>query len=112
MNKSLMSALVLLLTSVSASADDGFAPSQEFALTMENLGLRWTQDADQISDMWTSPNSGNAMRLFGTVNVGSRQHQVQVAWDQSGMTGPWDTFRSRDSVGDQVYVEYQYNFTH
>lgn len=85
--------------------------SSLFSARMANMGLRWTQDVDQFGDFWESANNNNGMRLYGTAFLGTtREHQVQIAWDQAGMTGPWDTFRSRDDIGDTIFVEYQYNF--
>ncbi|MAZ56875.1 hypothetical protein CL653_03720 [bacterium] len=100
----------MLMGPVSAQPSIGSSESL-LSIRLASLGLRWTQDMDRVGDFWGSLNNGNKMRIYGTVFLGPDvEHQVKIAWDQFGMTGPWDTFRSRDQIGDTIFVEYQYNF--
>ena len=103
-------ALMMLAAPVAAQPTVGSSESL-ISARLANIGLRWTQDVNQFNDFWESANNNNGMRLWGTAFIGpTTEHQVKIAWDQAGMTGPWDTFRSRDDIGDTIFVEYQYNF--
>jgi hypothetical protein len=81
-----------------------------FGIKMKNMGFRWTQDTDNMNDFWNSQQDQNGLRLFGTAYVGSKSHQVQIAYEQDSMSAPWDVFQGRSSIDEQVFVEYQYNF--
>jgi hypothetical protein len=100
--KRLLLLLPLLLLAVPSQA------SESFALKMKDAGIRWTHDADNVGNFMSTPT--NQMRLYTTAYVGSKSHEVRVAWDQTNLSSPWDTFRARDAVGETVFMQYQYNF--
>lgn len=81
-----------------------------FGIKMKNAGFRWNQDMDQIGNFWGGGNNNNYLRVFSTAYVGSKSHQVQVAYQQNDLSAPWDVFQGRNSIGDAAFVEYQYNF--
>jgi hypothetical protein len=100
--KRLLLLLPLLLLAIPSQA------SESFALKMKDAGIRWTHDADNVGNFMSTPT--NQMRLYTTAYVGSKAHEVRVAWDQTNLAAPWDTFRARDAVSETVFMQYQYNF--
>lgn len=95
---------LLLLVSVVTPSQ----ASEAFILKMKDAGIRWTHDADNMGNFMSAPT--NQMRLYTTAYVGSESHELRVAWDQTNLAAPWDTFRSRNSVSETVFMQYQYNF--
>lgn len=82
-----------------------------FGIKMKNMGFRWTQDTDNMNDFWQSGSANqNGLRLFSTAYVGSKSHQIGLMYEQNGIGAAWDVFQGRDSIDEQVMVEYQYNF--
>lgn len=81
-----------------------------FMVKMKNMGMRWTQDTDNLGNFWGSTANQNGLRLFTTTYVGSESHQIGVMYEQNNIGAAWDIFNSRDQINEQVMVEYQYNF--
>jgi len=107
--KKVLVLLVTMFTLMSAplmAADH----TSSFGLKMKDAGIRWMQDMDQIGNFWGSENNANYVRVFGTAYVGSKSHEVRMAYQQNDLSAPWDVFQGRNQVGDTAFVEYVYNF--
>ena len=103
--------LIILTTMFALMSAPLMAESESsFGMKMKSEGFRWMQNADQLGDFWGSENNGNYARVFGTAYIGSESHQLTAAFQQNDLSGPWDVFQGRDSVGDRFLVEYQFNF--
>jgi hypothetical protein len=100
----LVTMFAFLSMSSVASADNAFS------LKMKDAGFRWTQDMDDFGNFWDGQQNQNGLRMFGTAFVGSKSHQVRVAYEQDAMSAPWDVFQGRSQLDEQVFIEYQYNF--
>lgn len=108
-------ALMAALTAPAMAADvapeaDYWAENSGFGIKMKDAGFRWTQDTDNLDNFWGSTANQNGLRLFTTAYVGSKSHEIGFMYEQNAIGAAWDVFNSRDSIDEQVMVEYRYNF--
>jgi hypothetical protein len=97
---SIVTVFTLIATPSVVSAESAFN------LKMKNAGFRWIQNMDNLNGF----QNGNGLRLFSTVYVGSKSHEVTVMYNRQNMSGPWDLFQNNDRHLENMALEYRYNF--
>jgi hypothetical protein len=106
-----MKKFILLVTALFVfTATPAMAEDSLFMVKMKNMGMRWTNDTDNLNEFWEGTQNQNNLRLFGTAYIGSESHQVRLAFEQGTISAPWDIFQDRSKIDEQMFVEYQYNF--
>jgi hypothetical protein len=106
-----MKKFILLVTALFIfTATPAMAEESLFAVKMKNMGMRWTQDTDNLDNFWGSTANQNGLRLFTTAYIGSESHQIGFMYEQNNLGAAWDVFNSRDKINEQIMFEYQYNF--